>query len=75
MLISPGVVGIDSSVLQLMTGEGTPLPVNEAILLLSPPGQGVEPLDRAQRWELTATGTSTTRRCHPSDAGICGSRR
>jgi copper transport protein len=47
VLISPGAVGIDSFVLQLMTGEGTPLPVKEAILVLSPPDQGVEPLRRS----------------------------
>lgn len=46
VLISPGVVGADSFVLQLMTGEGTLLTVKDATLTLSPPGAGAEPLTR-----------------------------
>ena len=46
VLISPGTVGGDSFVLQLMSGEGTLLAVKEATLVLSPPGQGMAPLER-----------------------------
>jgi copper transport protein len=46
VLISPGTVGDDSFVLQLMTGEGTLLTVKEATLVLSLPGQGMAPLER-----------------------------
>ena len=46
VLISPGTVGNDSFVLQLMTGEGTPLTAKEATLVLSLPGEGVEPQQR-----------------------------
>ena len=41
VLISPGTVGADNFVLQLMSGEGTLLTVKEATLVLSPPGQGI----------------------------------
>jgi len=46
VLISPGVVGAENFVLQLMTGEGTLLAVKNATLTLSPPGAGAEPLTR-----------------------------
>src|SRR5271167_1452016 len=46
ILISPGVVGSDNFVLQLMSGEGTLLTVKQATLVLSLPGQGVAPLER-----------------------------
>jgi copper transport protein len=46
VLISPGTVGVDSFVLQLMTGEGTPLTTKQATLVLTAPGEGVEPLER-----------------------------
>jgi copper transport protein len=46
VLISPGTVGADNFVLQLMSGEGTLLAVKEATLVLSPPGQGTAPLER-----------------------------
>jgi copper transport protein len=46
VLISPGTVGDDSFVLQLMSGEGTLLTVKEATLVLSPPEQGMAPLAR-----------------------------
>jgi copper transport protein len=46
VLISPGTVGTDDFVLQLMSGEGNPLPVKEATLVLSPPGRGTESLER-----------------------------
>jgi copper transport protein len=46
VLISPGTVGTDDFVLQLMSGEGNPLPVKEATLVLSLPGRGTEALER-----------------------------
>jgi copper transport protein len=46
VLISPGTVGADNFVLQLMSGEATLLTVKEATLVLSPPGQGAAPLER-----------------------------
>lgn len=47
VLISPGKVGIDSFVLQLMNGEGSPLQAKEARLTLSLPERGIEPFERA----------------------------
>jgi copper transport protein len=47
VLISPGTVGTDSFVLQLMDGEGSPLSVKEATLTLSLPERGIEPFERA----------------------------
>ena len=46
VLISPGTVGTGNFVLQLMSGEGTLLPVKEATLTLSLPERGIEPLSR-----------------------------
>ena len=46
VLISPGTVGTDDLVLQLMSGEGNPLPVKEATLALSLSGGGVKALER-----------------------------
>jgi copper transport protein len=46
VLVSPGTVGTDSFVLQLMSGDGNLLRVKKATLFLSLPGQGVEPLER-----------------------------
>jgi copper transport protein len=46
VLISPGTVGTDSFVLQLMSGDGSPLRVKQATLTLSLPERGVEPLER-----------------------------
>ena len=46
VLVSPGVVGTDSFVLQLMSGDGNRLPVKEATLTLSLPERGIEPLAR-----------------------------
>ena len=46
VLISPGAVGVDSFVLQLMTGEGMPLPAKQATLVLTGPGQTAVPLER-----------------------------
>jgi copper transport protein len=46
VLISPGTVGTDSFVLQLMSGDGTLLRVKEATLFVSLPERGIEPLQR-----------------------------
>ena len=46
VLISPGKVGVDHFVLQLMNGEGSPLPAREATLTLSLPERGIEPFER-----------------------------
>jgi copper transport protein len=46
VLISPGAVGSDDFVLQLMSGEGTLLTVKEASLVLSQPGSGIAPIER-----------------------------
>jgi copper transport protein len=46
VLISPGKVGTDSFVLQLMSGEGTLLTVKEATMVLSLPDQDFKPLER-----------------------------
>jgi copper transport protein len=47
VLISPGGVGTDSFVLQLMSGDGNRLPVKQATLTLSLPELGIAPLQRA----------------------------
>jgi copper transport protein len=47
VLISPGRAGTDRFVLQLMTGDGSPLAAKEATLILSQPERGIEPLERA----------------------------
>ena len=44
VLVSPGEVGSDSFVLQLMNGDGSPLRAKEATLTLSLPERGIEPL-------------------------------
>jgi copper transport protein len=46
VLISPGKVGTDGFVLQLMTGDASPLPAKEATLTLSLPGRGIEAFER-----------------------------
>ena len=48
VLISPGrAAGNGRFVLQLMTGDGSPLAAREATLALSLPERGIEPLERA----------------------------
>jgi copper transport protein len=47
VLVSPGAVGADSFVLQLMNGDGSLLGAKEAMLTLSLPERGIEPLVRA----------------------------
>jgi len=46
VLVSPGTVGTDSFVLQLMNGDASPLEAKEATLFLSLPERGIEPLER-----------------------------
>jgi copper transport protein len=46
VLISPGTVGTDSFVLQLMSGDGNLLAAKQAKLILSPPRGAIEPLER-----------------------------
>ncbi len=46
VLVSPGKVGTDDFVLQLMTGEGALLQAKEATLTLSLPERGIEPMAR-----------------------------
>lgn len=46
VLVSPGRAGVDDFVLQLMTGEATPLKAKEATLTLSLPERGIEPMER-----------------------------
>jgi copper transport protein len=46
VLISPATVGSDSFVLQLMHGDGSRLEAKEAVLILSLPERGIEPLER-----------------------------
>lgn len=46
VLVSPGKAGVDDFVLQLMTGEGTPLEAKEVTLTLSLPERGIEPMER-----------------------------
>jgi copper transport protein len=46
VLISPGTVGTDSFALQLMNGDASPLAAKEAMLALSLPERGIEPLER-----------------------------
>ena len=46
VLVSPGKVGSDSFVLQLMNGDASPLMAREATLVLSLPESGIEPLER-----------------------------
>lgn len=46
VLVSPGRVGSDDFVLQLMNGDGTLLHVKEATLTLSLPGRGIGDLER-----------------------------
>jgi copper transport protein len=46
VLVSPGVAGADSFVLQLMNGDASPLAAKEATLTLSLPERGIEPIER-----------------------------
>lgn len=70
VLISPGKVGADDVVLQLMTGEGTLLQAKEAKLTLSLPSRGVEPLERSatlgpdKYWHITNVALPLPGRWH-----------
>ncbi|HMM91324.1 copper resistance CopC/CopD family protein [Bradyrhizobium sp.] len=46
VLVSPGKVGTNDFVLQLMTGDAALLPAREATLILSLPERGIEPMER-----------------------------
>jgi copper transport protein len=46
VLVSPGRVGANDFVLQLMTGDAALLPAKEATLTLSLPERGIEPMER-----------------------------
>ena len=46
VLISPGKVGTDNFVLQLMNGDASPLAAKEVTLTLSLPERGIEALER-----------------------------
>ena len=46
VLVSPGRVGSNDFVLQLMTGDAALLPAKEATLILSLPERGIEPMER-----------------------------
>ena len=46
VLVSPGKVGLDHFVLQLMNGDGALLTAKEATLTLSLPERGIEPFER-----------------------------
>ncbi|WP_456632311.1 copper resistance CopC/CopD family protein [Bradyrhizobium sp. URHC0002] len=46
VLVSPGKVGSNDFVLQLMTGDAALLPAKEATLILSLPERGIEPMER-----------------------------
>jgi copper transport protein len=59
VLVSPGKVGTDSFVLQLMAGDGSPLAAKETTLILSLPERGIEPLERQAT--LGADGTWSVR--------------
>jgi copper transport protein len=47
VLVSPGAVGSNGFVLQLMNGDGSRLSAKEATLILSLPERGIEPIERA----------------------------
>ncbi|WP_347337102.1 copper resistance D family protein [Bradyrhizobium lablabi] len=46
VLVSPGKVGANDFVLQLMTGDAAPLTAKETTLILSLPERGIEPMER-----------------------------
>ena len=55
VLVSPGKVGANDFVLQLMTGDAAPLPAKEATLILSLPDRGIEPMERRATLGLDGT--------------------
>jgi copper transport protein len=46
VLVSSGKPGVDSFVLQIMTGDASPLQAKEVTLILSLPEKGIEPMER-----------------------------
>jgi copper transport protein len=70
VLISPGKMGSDDFVLQLMAGDASPLPAKEATLTLSLPERGVEPVERSATlgsdgyWHLRAVPLPLPGRWH-----------
>jgi copper transport protein len=46
VLVSPGKVGANDFVLQLMTGDAAPMPAKETTLILSLPERRIEPMER-----------------------------
>ena len=75
VLISPGKAGIDDFVLQLMTGDASPLQAKEATLIAEP-ARARHRADRAQgrRWARTAIWHRPRRADTASPAaGICAS--
>jgi hypothetical protein len=74
VLVSPGTVGTDSFVLQLMSGDGALLPVKEATLILTLPARASNRRRGGQRWAPTAIGTSRTWQSRLPAAGTCASR-
>ena len=76
VLVSPGKAGVDDFVLQLMTGEATPLKAKEATLTLSLPERGIEPMERDGRARARRLLARPQGRSCPSPAaGMCGSMR
>ena len=73
VLVSPGKVGTDDFVLQLMNGDASPLAAKEATLTLSLPERGIEPIERQRTLGPTATGMCAACRCRFPAAGTCGS--
>src|SRR5260221_13447807 len=82
VLVSPATVGSADFVLQLMTGDGSPLLAKGATLILSLPERGIEPLERkATRgadgyWHLRGVPLPHPGRWHLRvDAVMAGSRK
>jgi copper transport protein len=80
VLISPGTVGTDSFVLQLMNGEGSPLRARETRLTLSLPERGIAPVERTATlgadgyWHLSDVALPFPGRWHLRiDAVVTGS--
>jgi hypothetical protein len=72
VLISPGTVGTDDFVLQLMSGEGNLLPVKEATLVLSLPGRATE---RLERKAAPGADGARGRRANPAARSLARARR
>jgi copper transport protein len=73
VLISPGTIGTDRFVLQLMSGDGNLLRVKEATLFLSLPERGIAPLERKASSLPTVIGTCPTCRSRNPAGGTCAS--